>query len=174
MRICNAITIVSLCSAFVSGLRTSMQSNGVRSATQNIILYDGVCNFCNRWVDLLLKLDTRQKFTFSALQSESGMKMLEALGKDRNDISSVVYIRNLGDADAGIPAEAYFKSDAALKVTETLGAPSFAVSLLQGALPRSIRDGVYDGVANNRYNILGKREECRCSDNSAPDRFLSE
>ena len=43
------------------------------STMNNIILFDGVCNFCNAWVDLLLRLDTEKKFKLCALQSENGM-----------------------------------------------------------------------------------------------------
>ena len=60
-----------------------------------MILYDGVCNFCNAWVDILLKIDggSIPKFRFAALQSGVGMKLLEGIGKDANDISSVVLIK---------------------------------------------------------------------------------
>ena len=43
------------------------------STVKNVILFDGVCNFCNTWVDLLLRLDTEGKFKLCALQSENGM-----------------------------------------------------------------------------------------------------
>ena len=43
------------------------------STMSNVILFDGVCNFCNAWVDLLLRLDTEKKFKLCALQSENGM-----------------------------------------------------------------------------------------------------
>ena len=38
--------------------------------------------------------------------------------------------------------------------------------------PEDIRDVVYDTVAQNRYNLMGKRDECRCSDPQFADRFL--
>jgi predicted DCC family thiol-disulfide oxidoreductase YuxK len=67
------------------------------SIKKNIVLYDGVCNFCNKWVDILLKLDSQKQFTFSALQSDKGKELLEAIGKNKNDISSVVFIKELGE-----------------------------------------------------------------------------
>ena len=137
----------------------------------NIILYDGVCNFCNKWVDLLLRLDGKKQFSFSALQSDSGKQLLNRIGKESNDISSVVYIKKLS-ADPKQKNEVYFKSDAALKVMESLGTLPRVGSSFLSLLPLSLRDPVYDGVAFNRYNILGKREECRCSDKSSPERFL--
>jgi hypothetical protein len=87
-------------------------TGGIGEGDAQIILYDGVCNMCNGWVDLLLKLDADKKFTFSALQSKAGMQLLQQIGKDKNDMSSVVYIKSSN----GDIQEVYFKSDAALKV----------------------------------------------------------
>lgn len=131
-----------------------------------IILYDGVCNFCNKWVDLLLKLDKKKQFTFSALQSTRGKELLDKMGKDRSDISSVIYIQSLAED------KYYFKSDAALKVMEELGLGYRFTSILVSFLaPRFVRDVAYDAVATNRYKILGKRDDCRCSDPVSPERF---
>jgi len=133
----------------------------------NIILYDGYCNFCNKWVDLLIAADTNKNFSFSALQSEKGKYLLQRIGKETDDISTVVYIKSLGPN--GTESEVYTKSDAALKVLETLGlSPLTAANML----PLSFRDGIYDLVAINRYNFLGKRNECRCENVQNKDRFL--
>ena len=88
-----------------------INKNNCSSVTSKIILYDGVCNLCNSLVDLLLKLDKDERFSFNALQSTRGKELMELIGKGKNDISSLVYIKSLGDAN-----EVFFKSDAALKV----------------------------------------------------------
>jgi hypothetical protein len=67
------------------------------SSYDNVILYDGVCNFCNAWVDILLQVDTKKVFRFAALQSATGMKCLEGVGKERDDISSVMLIKESRD-----------------------------------------------------------------------------
>lgn len=140
----------------------------VPSTVNNVILFDGVCNFCNKWVDFLLLVDRKKVFSFTALQSESGKKLLQQIGKDRNDISSVVYIKKLDASNT----EVYYKSDAALKVMEQLGIGTRILSNTFSFLPLQFRDSVYDVVAFNRYNILGKREACRCGDTNSADRFL--
>eukprot|EP01036_Dinobryon_divergens_P028983 gene28983-38024_t len=145
--------------------------SGSSETVANIILYDGVCNFCNKWVDLLLRFDSKKQFSFSPLQSESGKQLLTRIGKESNDISSVVYIKKLS-TDPTTKNEFYFKSDAALKVMEQLGGLSHVASNFFSVVPLSLRDKIYDIVAFNRYNILGKREECRCSDKTSPERFL--
>mmetsp|Transcript_4345 Transcript_4345/g.4498 ORF Transcript_4345/g.4498 Transcript_4345/m.4498 type:complete len:194 (-) Transcript_4345:339-920(-) len=147
----------------VPGERQSLYASNELS---NIILFDGVCNFCNKWVDIMLKLDTGKKFKFCALQSEKGKELLQAIGKNADDISTVVLIKSLGKR------EAYYKSDAVLKVLEQLGLPLFAASAVGSTLPLFIRNGMYNEVAANRYNFLGKREICRCADPEFADRFV--
>jgi predicted DCC family thiol-disulfide oxidoreductase YuxK len=41
-------------------------------------------------------------------------------------------------------------------------------------LPPFLRDGVYDMVANNRYNLLGKSDECRLWDDRFEERFVGD
>lgn len=156
---------------FVVGIARSLSTGPIRSVGtfKNLILFDGVCNFCNGWVDTVLRLDPKGKFKFTALQSPTGQQVLEKLGKQPDDLSSVVYVRLLDDEKQ----EAFFKSDAALKVAEDLGIPSFLVSTVQAGLPLSLRNSAYDMVAENRYNLLGKRDVCRLeTSRQYADRFI--
>jgi len=134
------------------------------STLTNIILYDGVCNFCNTWVNLLLRLDTGNKFKFAALQSNAGMALLESMGKGRDDISSVILYKEKG--------KFFSKSEAVIEVVKQLGLPLYAAASLGALLPKTARDGLYDTVASNRYNLLGKKDECRVGDDSFGDRFI--
>ena len=183
--LCLVLMMFSTASAFarsrpatLSGLtrRTcsslNMASDGERqklyasNELSNIILFDGVCNFCNKWVDIMLQLDTGKKFKFCALQSPKGKELLQEIGKNADDISTVVLIKSLGKR------EAYYKSDAVLKVVEQLGLPLYAASAVGSTIPLFIRNGLYNEVAANRYNFLGKREQCRCADANYADRFI--
>eukprot|EP00548_Thalassiothrix_antarctica_P001679 CAMPEP_0194135676 /NCGR_PEP_ID=MMETSP0152-20130528/5768_1 /TAXON_ID=1049557 /ORGANISM="Thalassiothrix antarctica, Strain L6-D1" /LENGTH=199 /DNA_ID=CAMNT_0038832019 /DNA_START=72 /DNA_END=674 /DNA_ORIENTATION=- len=137
-----------------------------RYVDENVILYDGVCNFCNTWVDILLRVDIQEKFKFAPLQSDVGKELLVAIGKEADDISSVVLV------PAGA-TDGFDKSRCVLKVVEELGPLAKIAS--QGALaivPEEIRDTIYDTVAENRYNFMGKRDECRCTDPKYSKRFL--
>jgi predicted DCC family thiol-disulfide oxidoreductase YuxK len=131
-----------------------------------IILYDGVCNFCNAWVDILLRVDVQKTFKFAPLQSDIGRKLLVDIGKDADDISSVLLIEpNL---------DYYEKSAAPLRVVEELGPLAGVLSRTALTIvPKEIRDSIYDTVAENRYNLMGKRDTCRCGDPRYSDRFLS-
>jgi len=134
--------------------------------TNDVILYDGVCNFCNTWVDLLLRIDLQQKFKFAPLQSKVGRQLLVSIGKEADDISSVILVKAGGK-------ESYDKSRCVLKVVEELGPlAKVASKTALNIVPTELRDSIYDTVAENRYNFLGKRDECRCSDPNFADRFL--
>jgi len=113
-------------------------------------------------------MDSKQKFMFTPLQSDKGKELLQRIGKDKDDISSVVLIKSLNVNNR----EVYYKSDAVLQVVMELGiAGSLSAKLLSNIIPLTSRDIVYDGVANNRYKLMGQRE-CRCSDPNYSDRFL--
>jgi predicted DCC family thiol-disulfide oxidoreductase YuxK len=152
------------------------------TATNNIIdgpviLFDGVCNFCNAWVDILLRIDIQRQFKFAPLQSNIGRELLVSIGRRPDDITSVILIdprrKNANGAAAAVPAY-YDKSDCVLQVVKTLGFPGMVAATAATALvPIDSRNGLYDLVAENRYNLLGKRDECRCGDPQYSDRFLS-
>jgi predicted DCC family thiol-disulfide oxidoreductase YuxK len=115
----------------------------------NVILYDGVCVFCSRWVRFVVVRDVRRRFRFTAIQSGYGTRMARALGIDPADPDTNAVIHG---------GKAFFKSDAALTVLSNLPGWSWVRALR--LVPKPIRDTVYNLVARNRYRIFGKYEEC--------------
>lgn len=136
-----------------------------------VILFDGVCNLCNNAVNLALDWDPNAKLRFSALQSNVGRSLLQANGREADDISSIVVVTEKG---------AFIKSDAILVISEELSPFRFlplnpVAKLARFVVPRFLRDIIYDGVANNRYEIMGKRDECRFdSDGEFQSRFVDD
>ncbi|CAE8588485.1 unnamed protein product [Polarella glacialis] len=132
-----------------------------------VVLYDGVCNMCNRAVDVALDKDPEGKrLRFSALQSEVGKLLLVLCGRAAEDLSSMIVVKPDGTC--------VVQSDAALFVGQQLeGSPLLkgASEVAQRLLPKGLRDVVYNQVADNRYSVLGKRAEMRLGEDS--DRFLS-
>ena len=61
--------------------------------TDDVILFDGVCNLCNAAVNFVLDHDQEEKFRFAALQSETGHALLRRYGRDPNDMSSLVLVQ---------------------------------------------------------------------------------
>jgi predicted DCC family thiol-disulfide oxidoreductase YuxK len=154
-----------------------------------IILFDGVCNLCNGAVNLALDWDPQGKFRFAALQSNVGRALLQANGRENTDISSIVLVtshrrqqQGSGGRGSGGGGGAFIKSDAVLKIAEELTPLGRFLPLLKPlgvvgryAVPKFLRDLIYDGVADNRYELLGKQDQCRFdADGEFEDRFVDD
>ena len=128
-----------------------------------VILFDGVCNFCDGSVNFVIKRDEKQQFKFAALQSEAGQKLVEEYGLNKPGIDSVILIEN---------GRAYTHSTAALKIAQHLGGIySWASIFLY--LPRGLRDFFYKLFARNRYRLFGKKDECMIPTPEVKERFLT-
>jgi len=123
-----------------------------------LILFDGVCNLCNGFVNFIIDRDKKKEFKFASLQSAYAQKLL----KDRpNDLDSVVFY----------DSESFFeKSDAVFKIAEVL--PGYRWLRILKVIPKGIRDFVYNFVAKNRYKLFGQRETCRIPTPDLKGRFL--
>ena len=115
----------------------------------DVILYDGVCVFCSRWIRFIAARDVERRFRFTAIQSGYGTRLAQAFGIDPGDPDTNAVIHG------GV---AHFKSDGALMVLSHL--PGWRWASAWRAVPKPLRDGVYNLVARNRYRIFGKYEEC--------------
>ena len=115
----------------------------------DVILYDGVCVFCSRWIRFVAARDVARRFRFTAIQSGYGTRLAQAFGIDPDDPDTNAVIHG---------GEVFFKSDAALTVLSNL--PGWGwVSVLR-AVPKPVRDALDSLVARNRYRIFGKYEAC--------------
>jgi predicted DCC family thiol-disulfide oxidoreductase YuxK len=128
----------------------------------HIILFDGVCNFCNFWIDFIIKRDANYIYKFASLQSETGKEIAARFSINKKDIDSVVLIKD----------EKYFiKSDAVLEIVKELNS-SWKILYLLKVIPRPFRDLIYDLVAKKRYAIFGKRDSCRVPSEEEKSRFV--
>ena len=128
-----------------------------------IILFDGVCNFCNRTVNIILKYDQDAYFQFAPSQSNAGINMLQQYKLDQKASASVILIDN---------DKVYIKTDAVIQIATYLKGWPRLFSFIK-FIPRPIRDFGYDLVAKNRYTLFSKRETCRIPDESTRHRFLA-
>jgi len=115
----------------------------------DVILFDGVCIFCSRWVRFVAQRDTAKRFRFTPIQSDYGAKLARTFGIDPDDPDTNAVVHG---------GKALVKSDAALTVLSLLPGWSWVRMLL--ALPRPLRDPIYGLIARNRYRIFGKYEAC--------------
>lgn len=130
---------------------------------KKIILFDGVCNFCNDKVNFIIKNDKKDVFRFVALQSETGQKIITYLGIDSALDSIILYE----------PGYAYFiKSEAVFRIIKHLSS-SVKLLLLFNFIPTSIKNLLYDFIAKNRYNWYGKNEQCMMPSEDKTGKFIA-
>jgi predicted DCC family thiol-disulfide oxidoreductase YuxK len=132
------------------------------SKTLKIILFDGVCNFCNASINFILKHDKENIFRFSPQQSEKGKELLVLYGREDCDLNALILIDEnelLEGMDATIGISKYLK-----------GYPS--LFYLLRFLPRKVTHAAYAFVAKNRYKWFGKREVCRIPEPGEEHKFL--
>jgi predicted DCC family thiol-disulfide oxidoreductase YuxK len=121
-----------------------------RFSSHPIILFDGVCNLCNGFVQFILKRDTKDVFRFGSLQSEQAQLLLKQYAPKTIDLSTVVLL------DGGTAAT---ESDAVLLIAKKLGGV-WSILYVFIILPKFVRDALYRFVARHRYKIFGQRDSC--------------
>ena len=130
--------------------------------TQPVILFDGICNFCNAGINFIIRQDKKKTFRFAALQSEEGQKLLEKYQLPKAGFESFVLIED---------GKVYQKSAAGLRVYNKL--PFYwKWTQLGWIAPRFLRDSVYNLIARNRYKWFGKKEACMIPSPDVRSRFL--
>lgn len=129
---------------------------------QPVILFDGLCNFCNAGINFIIKQDKKKIFRFAALQSEAGQYLLQQFKLPTEGFESFILIEN---------GKVFQKSAAGLKVYGKL--PWYwGWTQLAWIAPKVIRDAVYDWIARNRYKWFGKKEACMIPTPQVRSRFL--
>lgn len=130
---------------------------------QGVILFDGVCNFCNGSVNFIIDHDPQAYFRFAALQSDAGQQILAHFNLPRSDFDTMIVIEK---------GQVYQKSTAALHVARRLSFP-WSLGGLGLIIPRFLRDLGYSLIARNRYKWFGKQDQCRIPTPAIRARFLA-
>ena len=128
----------------------------------SILLFDGVCNFCNDSVNFIIRRDPDKKFKFAPLQSEFGIEMRKKY-EIANDVDSVVLIEN---------DNAYLHSTAALRIAKNLGG-IYSLAYVFIIVPSFIRDTFYKLFAKYRYRLFGQKDICMMPTPDVRERFLA-
>jgi predicted DCC family thiol-disulfide oxidoreductase YuxK len=132
--------------------------------SQPIILFDGVCNFCDSAVNFVIKRDKKSVLKFAPLQSEFAKRILVNHHLADEELQTFLLLEN---------NQVYKKSTAVLKACKYLKG---LWPLLYGLIvvPKFIRDGIYNWVAKNRYKWFGKKEACMVPTTDMRSRFLND
>jgi predicted DCC family thiol-disulfide oxidoreductase YuxK len=133
----------------------------VAGVPDGLILFDGVCVFCSRWVAFVIARDSQARFRFLPIQSEGGRTLANRLGIDPGDPETNAAV---------LDGVSYLKSDAALMVLGAL--PGWRWVRIGWVFPKMLRDWAYDRVAGNRYRIFGRLDQCMVPAPEVRARFL--
>ncbi|MDH5825470.1 thiol-disulfide oxidoreductase DCC family protein [Sphingobacterium faecium] len=126
---------------------------------KQLILFDGICNLCNKTVNFIIKRDKKDQFRFTSLQSKIGDSYVHHLPPGTD---SILYLRN---------NKILTKSTAALYIAKDIGYP-YALLFPLIFLPTSWRDNCYDYIAKNRYRWFGKQEQCEIPSKQTSKKFI--
>lgn len=129
----------------------------------SVIVFDGVCVLCSRWVDFVLRRDLHGRYKFAAMQTASGRALLIGHGIDPDDPLSFLLLED---------KKSYTDTDAIVRILRSFGPGWKLLALLVSIVPRFVRNPLYRWIARNRYRMFGRRAACRVPTADIADRFL--
>ncbi|MFC1733128.1 thiol-disulfide oxidoreductase DCC family protein [candidate division KSB1 bacterium] len=127
-----------------------------------IILFDGVCKFCNASINFIIRKDKKKKFRFLPIQMTGEKEIMKKLNQRTIQTDSIILIEN---------QKSYIKSTAVIHIAIELGG-IYKAAILFFIIPTFIRDFLYDIIARYRYTIFGKYDSCMVPDPELKDRFV--
>ncbi len=127
-----------------------------------MIFFDGVCGFCNRFVDFVIRTDSRREIFFSPVQGETAVEFSLYQNEPPREWK-IAYVDENGLHEG---------ADAVLLVLKRLGG-FWNLPALLIYIPRPVKEFFYGIVSRNRYRIFGKRDKCRVPSPEERERFLS-
>ncbi len=127
-----------------------------------IVLFDGVCNFCNGSVNFIIDKDSKNYFKFAPLQSEIAEELASKHGIDKEKTDSIILIEN---------EKAYTHSTAALRIARHLDGVLSKLYVFI-IVPKFIRDAFYKLFAKYRYKLFGMQDTCMIPTPEMRERFL--
>jgi len=127
------------------------------------ILFDGVCNLCNGFVQFIIIRDKKRYFRFASLQSDYVSSLELDADNLISDMNTVILLED---------GQIYTKSSAVLRIVRRLRFP-YPLAYIFVVIPRPVRDSLYSWISQNRYSWFGKRDSCMIPTPDLIDRFVT-
>ena len=140
---------------------------GTESPPPRLVLYDGVCGFCDAGVRWLLAQDDRGRFRFAPLQGATAAALRERHPEIGDSLDSIAYV----DASDG-SERVHLRSEAVFRILAELDPPWRWLAMLR-CIPRPLTDLGYRIFARLRYRVFGRLEACRAPTPAERRRFLA-
>lgn len=128
----------------------------------HIVIFDGVCNLCNAWVNYIIRHDPEGLFRFVPMQSETAQKLIETHYGPGFEFDTVVLVKE---------DQYYERGDAVIEILKELQGCGMLFRAFR-TLPKPLRDGLYKTVAMNRYRLFGRRDRCMVPGEDIHNRFI--
>ena len=134
-----------------------------KTINKAIILYDGKCALCNKYIRFVIRFDKNDKLRFATIQSNIAKVIIKDYCiKDTGQDSIILHNRN----------KVLLKSDAVIAILHQLSFP-INMSYILYILPSFIRDYIYDIISKNRYKMFKKSKECIIPETRYLHKFLT-
>lgn len=130
--------------------------------SRNIVIFDGVCNFCNGSVNFIIKRDPEGVFAFTPMQSDLAKELMEKHQIFNVGIDTFLLIKD---------GQCFIFSSAALEIAKDLTGFWYLFNILK-LIPAPVRDFFYKLFARNRYNLFGRKEHCMVPTTAIRSRFV--
>jgi predicted DCC family thiol-disulfide oxidoreductase YuxK len=131
--------------------------------TNDIIVFDGDCNFCNRYINFVIKHDHSNRFVFAPSGSAAGRALIKKSNLDPNCPDSIILI---------CEGQVFTHSDAVLGIIKYLDNKLWLLGGFK-IIPKRYRDFFYKWFAARRYMLFGKTTSCKIPSPEIMSRFLN-
>jgi len=142
---------------------SSCSDTSAHDQTHPVVLFDGVCNFCNGSVQFLIRQDKKDRLRFAALQSDYAQALLQSMRPDTTSVPDTVLLMEKGIL--------YSHSTAVLRICRLLGR-AWPLLYLFIIIPRPLRDAAYKAFARYRYKLFGKQDSCMMPTEAIRRKFI--
>jgi predicted DCC family thiol-disulfide oxidoreductase YuxK len=132
-----------------------------------IVLYDGVCGFCNGSVQWLIERDRAARLRYAPLQGETAAALRARHPEIPSSLDTIVFVQTAAD-----PERVWLRSLAVFRVLRELPAPWRWLAALRFLLPAAVWDIAYQAFARRRYRWFGRLEACPIPSAEVRARFL--
>lgn len=134
-------------------------------ADLRLVLYDGVCGFCDRMVRWLFARD-RGRFVYAPLQGRTAAALRARHPEISEQLETLVYVESEGGRE-----RVFLRADAMFRVIGELGVPWRWLAWLRW-LPRALTEFGYAQFVRRRYRLFGRLDACRVPDPAERARFF--
>jgi predicted DCC family thiol-disulfide oxidoreductase YuxK len=131
---------------------------------KDIILFDGICNFCNSYINYVISHDEDNRFVFAPLQSDVAKELSVVYQIDLQSLNSIVVLHN---------KRVFTRSDGIIHIAKHLKSKWSWLFFIIEFIPQSIRNYGYTLIADRRYNWFGQMNSCMVPTQEVRDKFLA-